>query len=105
MISQFRLTATDNSTRIPKREFLAAGFGFRRDAVPGDTGFAVDNRNSASRDPIKERRFSNIRSANNRNVEAGVHSRAGESASVGVAFGLKLAHAFEYINNAGDQGE
>ena len=24
---------------------------------------------------------------------------------VGVAFGLKLAHAFEYINNAGDQGE
>jgi hypothetical protein len=38
-------------------------------------------------------------------VGARVHSRAGESASVGVTFGLQLAYAFEYINNTGDRRE
>src|SRR5438067_9329898 len=95
LISQFRFTATDNSPRIPKREFLAGSFRYRRDADPGDTGFAMNNGNAASRDPIKERRFPDIGSANNRNVGAGVHWCASESASVGVAFGLKLPPAFE----------
>jgi hypothetical protein len=65
----------------------------------------VNNRNPTPCNPIKERRFPDVWPANNDDVGPGAHSRASESASVGVALGLKLAHAFEHINNAGDQGE
>src|SRR5881227_2459542 len=57
---QLSFTRADNPAGVPKCESFSANFAFGRNPVPRDPWLAMHDGNATARNPIEQRRFSDV---------------------------------------------